>query len=81
MNLDRLQAAWHYTNAEIWRPLFDRFRAEHPDLPIAVVRTMLDRPLGMRQIFVEKSQLIALDKLRADVATTIDLPEDARKAL
>jgi hypothetical protein len=81
MTLDRLQAAWRYTNAEVWRPLFDRFREAHPDLPIEVMRTMLVRPRGMRQIFVEAGQQPALDKLRADVATFLDLPEDARMAL
>jgi hypothetical protein len=45
------------------------------------MRTMLDRPRGMRQIFVEKGQSPTLDKLRSDMATIIDLPEDARKAL
>jgi hypothetical protein len=53
--LDRLQAAWGYTNAEIWRPLFDRYRIEHPDLAIEVLRTMLVRPPGMRQIFVKSA--------------------------
>jgi len=81
MTLDRLQAAWRYTNAEIWRPLFDRFRNKHPDLPITVMRTMLDRSPGMRQIFVEPGQSAALDRLRSDVATIIDSPEDARAAL
>jgi hypothetical protein len=47
--LDRLQAAWVYTGAEIWRPLFDRSRDKHPDLPIEIVRVMLVRPRGMRQ--------------------------------
>ncbi len=81
MTLDRLQAAWHYTNGEIWRPLFDRFRDAHPDLPIEIVRTMLVRPRGMKQIFVEPGHAPALDKLRSDVATYLDLPADARSAL
>ena len=81
VTLDRLQAAWRYTNAEIWRPLFDRFRNAHPDLPIEVVRTMLVRTRGMPQIFVEAGRVPALDKLRADVATYLDLPADARSAL
>ena len=67
--LDRLQAAWGYTNSEIWRPLFDRHRDKHPDLPIEVVRVMLVRSPGMRQIFVEAGKVLALDELRADVAT------------
>jgi hypothetical protein len=79
--LDRLQAAWGYTSAEIWRPLFDRYRDTHPDLPIEIVRVMLVRPRGMRQIFVEAGKLPALDELRADVATFLDLPGDARAAL
>ena len=37
MTLDRLQTAWPYTTAEIWRPLFDRFQTDHPDLPIVLV--------------------------------------------
>jgi hypothetical protein len=81
MTLERLQAAWRYANAEIWRPLFDRFRTEHADLPIEVVRTMLVRTRGMSQIFVEAGRVPALDKLRADVATSLDLPADARSAL
>ena len=36
--LDRLQSAWGYTSAEIWRSLFDRYRDKHPDLPIEIVR-------------------------------------------
>jgi hypothetical protein len=39
MTLDRLQTAWPYTNAELWRPLFDRFRDAHADLPIEVMRS------------------------------------------
>jgi hypothetical protein len=81
MMLDRLQTAWGYTNAEIWRPLFDRYRDRHPDLPIEIVRVMLVRPRGMRQIFVETGKLPVLDELRADVATFLDLPRDARAAL
>jgi hypothetical protein len=81
MMLDRLQAAWGYTIAEIWRPLLDRYRDTHPDLPIEIVRVMLVRPRGMRQIFVETGKLAALDGLRADVATFLDLPGDARTAL
>jgi hypothetical protein len=81
MTLDRLQAAWGYTNAEIWRPLFDRYRDRHHDLPIEIVRVMLVRPRGMRRIFVETGKLPALDGLRADVATFLDLPRDARAAL
>lgn len=79
--LDRLQAAWGYTGAEIWRPLFDRYRDKYPDLPIEIVRVMLVRPPGMRQIFVEADKLLALDELRADVAIFLDLPRDARTAL
>jgi hypothetical protein len=81
MTLDRLQAAWRYTGAELWRPLFDRYRDAHPDLPIQVVRTMLVRPRGMRPIFVEPGQIAAVDQLRADVDVFLDLPEDARAAL
>jgi hypothetical protein len=55
MTLDRLQAAWRYTNAEVWRPLFDRFREAHPDLPIEVMRTMLVRPRGGSIDFCEAS--------------------------
>ena len=69
------------TGAEIWRPLFDRYRDTHPDLPIVIVRVMLVRPRGMRQIFVDTGKIPALDELRADVATFLDLPRDARAAL
>jgi hypothetical protein len=78
---DRLQAAWGYTSAEIWRPLFDRYRDKHPDLPIEIVRVMLVRPRGMRQIFVETGKLPTLDELRSDVAIYLDLPRDARAAM
>jgi hypothetical protein len=81
MTLDGLQASWRYAIGEIWRPLFGRFRDAHPDLPIEIMRTMLVRPRGMRQIFVETEKFRALDKLRSDVATFLDLPEDARMAL
>jgi hypothetical protein len=81
MTLDRLQTVWRYTSAEVWRPLFDRFHETHADLPIEVVRTMLVRPRGMRQIFVPEGDAPALDTLRADVARFLDLPEDARAAL
>jgi hypothetical protein len=56
-----------------------------PDAPgsntIEIVRVMLVRPRGIRQIFVETGKLRALDELRADVATFLDLPGDARAAL
>lgn len=78
---DRLQAAWPYMHAEIWRPLFTRFSAEHPDLPIEVVRSFLVRPGEMPQIFLAAGQNGNLDKLREDVATYLDLPGDARSAL
>ncbi|MGO4728184.1 MULTISPECIES: hypothetical protein [unclassified Inquilinus] len=81
MTFDRVQAAWHYINREVWRPLFNRFRDAHPDLPIEVVRTMLVRTRGMPQIFVEPGLAPALDRLRGDVATCLDLPDDARSAL
>ena len=81
MTLDRLQAAWRHTNGEIWRPLFNRFRDAHPDLTIEVVRTMLVRTRGIPQIFVEPGRVPALDKLRGDIATYLDLPADARSAL
>ena len=42
---------------------------------------MLVRTRGMPQIFVEAGLAPALDKLRADVATYLDLPTDARSAL
>ncbi len=42
---------------------------------------MLVRPRGIRQIFVGTGKLPALDGLRADVATFLDLPRDARTAL
>jgi len=78
---DRLQAAWRYAPAEIWRPLFDRFAEEHPDLPIAVVRTLLDRPRASAPILVAPGQQAALDVLRKDVDRYLDQPEDARDAL
>lgn len=80
MTQDRLQAAWRYVNAELWRPLFKRFDQLHPDLPIAVARSMLVRP-AMRPLFVGTGVYPALDSLRADVATYLDLPADARAAI
>lgn len=81
MTLDRLQTAWRYTSAEIWRPLFDRFSEGHADLPIEIMRTMLVRPRGARQIFIEAGRIPGLDKLTTDVARFLDLPADARAAL
>ena len=81
MNVGRLQAAWRYSNAEIWRPLFERYQDTHPDLPIETARAMLVRPRPMRQIFVEGKRFTALDKMRTDAATFLDLPNDARRAL
>ena len=80
MTIDRLQGVWRYTSPEIWRPLFKRFEAEHPDLPIEIVRTMFVRR-GMPTIFVESGQFEALDTLRADAATYLDSASDARAAL
>jgi hypothetical protein len=42
---------------------------------------MLVRPRGTNQIFVEPGKVPALDGLRGDVATFLDLPSDARSAL
>jgi hypothetical protein len=81
MSGDRLQASWRYANAEVWRPLQERFRDAHPDLPIEIVRTMLVRPAQLAQIFVQKGDDPALDALRADAANYLDSPEDARVAL
>lgn len=80
MSGDRMQAAWHYISAEIWRPLFRRFATDHPDLPIEIVRTMLVRR-RMAEIFVETGRYDALDALRADAATYLDSEADARTAL
>jgi len=79
--MDRLQAAWRYAGAEIWHPLFKSFFNEHPDLPIEVVRAMLDRSHGSPAIFVAAGQNKKLDALRADVANFIDQTKDARAAL
>jgi len=81
MTQEPLTTAWRYAGAEIWRPLFAQFGDEHPDLPIAVVRPMLDRPRGAMPIFVEPGLHATLDTLRKDVANYIDRPEDARLAL
>jgi hypothetical protein len=54
---------------------------KHPNLATEVVRAMLVRLPGMRQIFVEGAQHPSLDRLRADVATFLDLPDDVRTAL
>lgn len=81
MTSDRLQAAWRYTGAELWRPLFAQFANAHPDLPVEIVRTLLVRPRGMATIFVDVGRYPALDALRADAATYLDSVADARAAL
>lgn len=81
MSEDRLQAAWRYTGAELWRPLFTEFAEAHPDLPIEVVRTFLVRPRGMASIFQESGAHPALDLMQADAATYLDSVTDARAAL
>lgn len=80
MMQDRLQASWRYMSREVWRPLFERFARDHPDLPIAVARSMLVRP-QMRPMFVASGIHPELDSLRADVATYLDLAADARAAI
>lgn len=77
---DRLQTAWRYMNAEVWRPLFDRFAQDHADLPIAVARAMLERPAG-KPIFAAPGAHPALDALQKDVATVLDQAGDARAAI
>lgn len=59
----------------------ERFRRDHPDLPIEIVRTMLVRPAQLPQIFVRTGDDEELDALRSDIATYLDSPEDARVAL
>lgn len=81
MTGDRLQVAWRYTGAELWRPLFLQFAEAHPDLPVEIVRTLLVRPRGMATIFVNAGRYSALDALRADAATYLDRVADARAAL
>ncbi|MFG1238170.1 hypothetical protein V5F63_13325 [Xanthobacter autotrophicus DSM 597] len=81
MTTDRLQAAWRYVGAELWRPLFAQFGHAHPDLPVEIVRTLLVRPRGMAQIFVEAGRYPTLDALHADAATSLDSVADARAAL
>lgn len=77
---DRLQTAWRYMNVEVWQPLFDRFAQDHPDLPIAVARTMLERPAN-KPVFVAAGFHAALDALRKDIATVLDQVADARSAI
>ncbi|MBM3522281.1 MAG: hypothetical protein FJX57_04935 [Alphaproteobacteria bacterium] len=77
---DRLQTAWRYMNAEVWRPLFDRFAQLYPDLPIEVARAMLERPAG-KPIFVPAAVQAVLDALRKHVATVLDQVADARAAI
>lgn len=81
MTLDRLQAAWPYLRTEVLRPLFRQFEAEHEDLAVAVVRTLLVRPAGMRRILQPQGTHVALDQLLADRDTFIDSATDARNAL
>jgi len=80
MSVGRLQAAWRYCNAEIWRPLFDRYQNAHPDMPMETARAMFVRPRPIRPIFVKAERFSALDKMRDDAATFLDLPNDARMA-
>lgn len=78
---DRLKSAWRYMGVEIWRPLFNRFKQMHEDLPIAVMRAMLDRPHGSSAVLIGPGQDKKLDAVRADIARIIDRAEDARVAL
>jgi len=81
MSLDRLQAAWPYIRSEVLRPTFKQFESDHEDLVVAVVRTMLVRPAGMRRLFHVPGTNDALDRLLADRDTFIDSSTDARAAL
>jgi hypothetical protein len=81
MMLDRLQAAWPYLRAELLRPMFRQFEGEHEDLAVAVVRTLLVRPAGMRRILQPQGTYNTLDQLLADRDTFIDSATDARNAL
>jgi hypothetical protein len=81
MTLDRLQAAWPYIRTEVLRPMFKQFGGEHEDLAVAVVRTLLVRPAGMRRILQPQGTHDALDQLLADRDTFIDSATDARNAL
>lgn len=81
MTGDRLQTAWRYTGAELWRPLFAQFAVAHPDLPVEIFRTFIVRPRGMATIFAEAGEHPALDALRGDAATYLDSVADARAAL
>lgn len=81
MTLDRLQAVWPYLRSEVLRPMFRQFEAEHEDLAVAVVRTLLVRPAGMRRILQPQGTYAALDQLLADRDTFIDSAIDARNAL
>jgi hypothetical protein len=56
MTGDRLQAAWQYTGAELWRPLFAQFTDAHPELPVEIVRTLLVRLLIDRGGCVSRSR-------------------------
>jgi hypothetical protein len=81
MTLDRLQAAWPYLRTEVLRPMFRQFEGEHEDLAVAVVRTLLVRPAGMRRILQPQGTYDTLDQLLADRDTFIDSATDARNAL
>lgn len=81
MTLDRLQAAWPYLRAEVLRPMFRQFEGQHEDLSVAMVRTLLVRPAGMRRILQSQGNYDALDQLLADRDTFIDSAADARNAL
>jgi len=81
MTLDRLQAAWPYLRTEVLRPMFRQFEADHEDLAVAVVRTLLVRPAGMRRILEPQGTHDTLDQLLADRDTYIDSANDARSAL
>ena len=81
MTLDRLQATWPYVRSELLRPLFRQFENEHEDLVVAVVRTLLVRPAGMRRILQQQGVHTSLDQVLADRDTYIDSATDARTAL
>lgn len=79
--LDRLQLVWPYIRSEVLRPTFRRFEADHPDLPIATVRTLVYPADRHYRFFVPASADGELARALADPASAIDSLADARRFL
>lgn len=81
MTGDRIRAAWSYANREIWSPLFSRFRAEHPDLPIEIIRFIIERPAINIKIFTSNQNGVITKEIFHDSEKILSSTSDATHAL